>query len=84
MAMIWNKYIRELVWEVVWDKNDKFRTILVKNVKMHPLYKKRFVVSKKYYVHDEANVSKVGDTVKIRENKPISKLKKWILVEIIK
>ena len=55
MAIIGNKSIKELVWEVVSDKTDKTRTVLVKSVKMHPLYKKRFVVSKKYYIHDEKN-----------------------------
>jgi small subunit ribosomal protein S17 len=45
------------------------------------LYKKRFVVKKKYYAHDENNISKVGDTVKIRSTKPMSKLKRWLVVE---
>jgi small subunit ribosomal protein S17 len=51
---------------------------------MHPIYKKRFVVSKKYYIHDENNESKVGDTIKFRECRPLSKLKKRKLIEIIK
>lgn len=84
MAIIWNKSIKELIWEVTGDKTDKTRTVLVKSVKMHPLYKKRFVVSKKYYINDEKNESKVGDTVRFRECKPLSKNKRRNLVEIIK
>jgi small subunit ribosomal protein S17 len=84
MVVIGNKSIKELFWEVVSDKTDKSRTVLVKTVKMHPLYKKRFVVRKKYYAHDEGNVSKMGDIVKIRECRPVSKLKKRKLIEVVK
>ena len=84
MTIIWDKNIKELIGEVVSDKTTKTRTILVKSVKMHPIYKKRFVVSKKYYAHDENNSSKVWDFVKIRECKPLSKLKRWNIVETIK
>ena len=75
---------RVLTGRVVSDKTDKSRTVLVKTVKMHPLYKKRFVVRKKYYAHDEGNVSKMGDMVKIRECRPVSKLKKRKLIEVVK
>ncbi|MCK9467461.1 MAG: 30S ribosomal protein S17 [Candidatus Absconditabacterales bacterium] len=84
MTIIGDKNIKELIGEVVSDKTTKTRTILVKSVKMHPIYKKRFVVSKKYYAHDENNSSKVGDFVKIRECKPLSKLKRWNIIETIK
>ena len=84
MVVIWNKSIKEFIWEVVSDKSEKSRTVLVKSVKMHPLYKKRFIVRKKYYAHDENNTSKFWDMVKIRECKPISKLKKWQFIEVIK
>lgn len=83
MAVIGNKHIKELVGTVTSDKMDKTRTIMVKSVRMHPIYKKRFVVRKKYYVHDEANVSKIDDQVKIREAKPMSRNKRWTLVEVI-
>lgn len=83
MAIIWNKNIKELIGEVISDKTDKTRIVLVKSVKIHPLYRKRFIVRKKYYVHDEQNVSKLWDTVKFRETKPVSKLKKWAFVEKI-
>lgn len=83
MVIIWNKSIKELVWEVVSDKVDATRTVLVKAVKVHPLYKKRFVVRKKYYAHDAQNASKLGDVVKIREMSPMSKTKKWLMVEVV-
>ena len=81
MTIIGDKNIKELIGEVVSDKMLKTRVVLVKSVKVHPLYKKRFVVKKKYYAHDESNISKVGDTVKIRSIKPMSKLKRWLVVE---
>ena len=81
MTIIGDKNIKELIGEVVSDKMLKTRVVLVKSVKVHPLYKKRFGVKKKYYAHDENNVSKVGDTVKIRSMKPMSKLKRWLVVE---
>ncbi len=84
MVVIGNKSIKELLWEVVSDKTEKTRTVLVKTVKMHPLYKKRFIVKKKYYAHDENNTSKLWDMVKIRECRPVSKLKKWKFIEVVK
>ena len=47
---------------------------------MHPLYKKFIRRSKRYHAHDEGNTLKIGDSVKIRECRPISKLKKWEVV----
>ena len=84
MAILWSKNIKEFVGEVISDKTSQTRIVLVKSVQMHPLYKKRFIVKKKYYVHDETNTSKLGDMVRIRESKPISKLKRWTLVEVQK
>jgi small subunit ribosomal protein S17 len=83
MVIIWNKSIKELNGEVVSDKLDTTRTILVKLVKMHPLYKKRFIVKKRYYAHDAQNSTKIWDLVKIREVKPISKTKRRNIVDII-
>ncbi|MEI6425823.1 MAG: 30S ribosomal protein S17 [Candidatus Absconditabacteria bacterium] len=80
MAIIGTKNIKEFVGEVISDKMDKTRVVLVKSVKVHPLYKKRFIVRKKYYVHDEQNSTKTGDTVKIREASPTSKFKRWVLI----
>ena len=81
MTIIGNKSIKELVGEVVSDKMDKTRVVMVKSVKMHPLYKKRFIVRKKYYAHDAENATKVGDSVKIREIPPMSKLVSWTIVK---
>lgn len=84
MVIIGNKNIKELVWEVISDKCDKTRVILIKKVKVHPIYKKRFVVKTKYYVHDEENKSKLWDKIRVREVRPMSKLKRRNLIEIVK
>ena len=84
MVIIWSKSIKELLGEVVSDKVGSTRTVLVKSVKVHPLYKKRFIVRKKYYAHDPENVSKLGDTVNIRETTPVSKTKKRLVVDVVK
>ena len=67
---------------VVSDKCDKTVIVRVERRFMHPLYKKYITRSKKYAAHDEANRFKVGDQVRIRECRPISKRKCWeVLVE---
>ena len=83
MVIIGKKSIKELTWEVVSDKLSQTRVVLVKKVKVHPIYKKRFVVKTKYYVHDEQNISKLWDNVKIRETRPMSKLKRRKLIEVL-
>ena len=62
---------------VVSDKMDKTVTVRVSRRIKHPLYKKFINRSKKYAAHDESNACKIGDTVSIRECKPISNRKKW-------
>ncbi len=62
---------------VVSDKMDKTIVVLVERRIMHPLYKKYIRRSSKYAAHDEANACKVGDTVRIRECRPLSKRKRW-------
>jgi len=62
------------------DSMDKTVTVKVERRVMHPIYKKFIVRSKKYLAHDETNRSKVGDNVKIRECRPISKRKCWEIV----
>ena len=74
---------QELVGRVVSDKTDKTITVLVETYKKHPLYGKRVKYSKKYAAHDEKNEAKVGDTVRIRMTKPISKTKHYELVKVI-
>lgn len=65
------------------DKMDKTITVRVETVKQHPLYKKTIKTSKKYMAHDENNEAKIGDTVKIMETRPLSKEKRWRLIEIV-
>ena len=74
---------QELVGRVVSNKNDKTITVLIETYKTHPLYKKRFKYSKKYTAHDENNSAQVGDTVRIRATRPLSKTKRYELVEIV-
>ena len=73
----------ELTGKVVSAKCDKTITVLVETYKNHPLYGKRVKYSKKYVAHDEKNECNVGDTVHIMETRPLSKTKRWRLVEII-
>ena len=62
---------------VVSDKMDKTIVVKVERRVMHPIYKKFIKRSKKYHAHDENNLCKMGDVVRIRETKPISKTKTW-------
>ena len=68
---------------VVSDVQDKTIVVRVQRTTTHPLYNKTMRVSKKYHVHDEANDAKVGDTVRIVETRPLSKLKRWRLEEVV-
>jgi small subunit ribosomal protein S17 len=72
-----------VVGKVVSDKMDKTITVLVETYKKHPLYGKRVKYSKKFKAHDENNVAKIGDVVKIMETRPLSKDKRWRLVEVV-
>ena len=83
MVVIGDKNIKELVGKVVSSKMQNTIVVAVERVKMHPLYKKRYTVTKKYYVHDAKQTAQEGDLVKIRETKPMSKLKRWLLVEVV-
>ena len=69
---------KELSGEVIKDQNDKTVVVLVKRKYSHPFFGKVMTSAKKYHAHDEKNKFKVGDSVKIIESKPISKLKTWI------
>lgn len=72
---------RILTGTVVSDKCDKTVTVKVERRVMHPIYKKYIARHKKYAAHDEENVCKVGETVRICESKPISKNKRWVVVQ---
>ena len=73
----------ELTGKVVSAKNDKTITVLVETYKKHPLYGKRVKYSKKYTAHDELNKAKEGDTVRISSTRPLSKTKRYELVEVL-
>lgn len=73
----------ELVGRVVSDANDKTITVLVETYRNHPLYGKRVKYSKKYRAHDEENIAKIGDTVKIVQTRPLSKTKRYELVSVL-
>ena len=68
---------------VVSDKMDKTAVVAIKTKVRHPLYGKMVNRTRKFKVHDEENQCGVGDTVKIMETRPISKDKRWRLVEIV-
>jgi small subunit ribosomal protein S17 len=68
---------RVLQGRVVSDKGDKTVIVRVDRRVMHPLYKKYITRSKRYAAHDEQNQLKVGDAVRIRECRPLSKTKHW-------
>jgi small subunit ribosomal protein S17 len=72
---------RVLQGVVISDKQDKTVVVRVERRFTHPLYKKTVRRSKKYHAHDADNVHKVGDVVKIEEHAPISKTKRWIVIE---
>ncbi|MEE3343876.1 MAG: 30S ribosomal protein S17 [Bacilli bacterium] len=74
---------RELIGVVVSDKADKTITVKVETYKMNPIYKKRVKYSKKYAAHDEKNEAHVGDKVKLVMTRPLSKTKRYELVEVI-
>ena len=69
--------------KVVSAKNDKTITVLVETYKNHPLYHKRVKSSKKYTAHDEKNIAKVGDTVKLVSTRPLSKTKRYALDSVL-
>ena len=77
------KRTQELVGKVVSATCDKTITVLVETYRKDRLYGKRVKYSKKYAAHDEANVAKVGDTVRIAETRPLSKTKHFRLVEVV-
>ncbi|MDB5667228.1 MAG: ribosomal protein [Alphaproteobacteria bacterium] len=72
---------RVMTGTVVSDKTDKTVVVLVERRVKHPLYGKIIKRSKKYHAHDETNEVRAGETVRIEETKPISKLKTWKVVE---
>ena len=68
---------------VVSDQNDKTVTVLVERQFAHPLYTKQVRKTKKYRAHDETNEYKTGDVVRITETRPLSKTKRWRVIELL-
>ena len=78
-----NEVKRELIGVVVSDKANKTITVKVETYKKDPIYKKRIKYSKKYTAHDEKNIAKVGDKVRLVATRPLSKTKRYELAEVI-
>ena len=74
---------KERTGVVTSNKMDKSITVAVKWKEKHPIYGKFVNKTKKYHAHDEKNEFNIGDTVKIMETRPLSKTKRWRLVQII-
>ncbi len=74
---------RELVGVVVSDKANKTITVKVETYKKDPKYGKRIKYSKKYTAHDEENVAKIGDKVRLVATRPLSKTKRYELAEVV-
>ena len=75
---------RELIGLIVSDKMDKSVVVQVERFVQHKIYKKYIKRYKKYHAHDEKNECQIGDTVKIIETRPLSKLKRFRISEIVK
>ena len=74
---------KERVGEVVSNKMAKTIVVRVERRFPHPQFKKIVTAYKKFYAHDEKSEAKIGDTVRIEETRPLSKLKRWKLVEVV-
>lgn len=74
---------KEQLGKVVSDKMDKTIVVAVETYKKHNLYHKRIRYTKKFKAHDENNEAKIGDVVRIMETRPLSKDKRWRLIEIV-
>ena len=75
---------KELIGIVVSNKMQKTIVVEVTRKKAHPMYGRVIAIRKKFYAHDEKNEAHTGDTVKIEESRPLSKLKRWTLKDIVR
>ena len=75
---------KEVVGEVVSSRMHKTIVVKVTRKKAHPFYGRVIARNKKFYAHDEKNEAHVGDVVRLEETRPLSKLKRWTLEEIIR
>jgi small subunit ribosomal protein S17 len=71
------------VGKVVSDKMNKTVVVAVDTPRRHPIYKKTIRRVVKYYAHDENKIAKLGDTVRLEETRPLSKLKRWRVTEVV-
>ena len=74
---------RSKVGRVVSDKMDRTVVVSVERLRRHPIYKRVVRLSSKFKAHDEDNAARVGDTVRIEESRPLSREKRWTVVEIV-
>ena len=74
---------RSKTGRVVSDKMDKTVVVSVERLRRHPIYKRVVRLSSKFKAHDQDNIAKVGDTVRIEESRPLSREKRWTVVEIV-
>lgn len=74
---------QQKVGRVVSNKMQKTIVVAVESLKKHRIYKKTYKVTKKFKAHDETNAANIGDLVRIEETRPLSKEKRWKLVEIL-
>ncbi len=75
---------QQKVGTVVSNKMDKTIVVSVESLKKHRIYKRTYKQTKRFYAHDEENTCQIGDLVRIEETRPLSKMKRWRLVEILK
>ena len=75
---------QQKVGRVVSNKMDKTIVVIVESLKKHRIYKRTYKQTKRFYAHDEGNTCVIGDTVRIEECPPVSKTKRWRLVEVIR
>ncbi|HYM53151.1 MAG TPA: 30S ribosomal protein S17 [Candidatus Dormibacteraeota bacterium] len=74
---------RMKVGRVVSDKMDKTVVVSVERLRRHPIYKRVVRLSSKFKAHDQENEARVGDTVRIEESRPLSREKRWRVVEVV-
>ena len=77
------RHRKTLVGTVVSNKMEKTIVIRIERRKLHPLYKKYITRTKKIKAHDEGNLCQIGDLVKVIESRPLSKDKRWSLLEVL-
>ena len=75
---------QQKVGRVVSNKMDKTIVVVVESLKKHRIYKRTYKQTKRFQAHDEENTCQVGDIVRIEECRPLSKMKRWRLIEIVK